>query len=121
MECETSLVRATEKVVRPIFFGQGLDNVDEIQQSAQTVRQEFKLLDEQLANRAWLVGESVSAADIGVYPVIQLFLRAASKDAAQPFNLGLLPLAQTYPQLARWAQRIEALPNYQRTYPPHWR
>jgi glutathione S-transferase len=121
MECETSLVRATEKVVRPIFLGQGLDNVDEIQQSAQTVRQEFKLLDEQLANRAWLVGESVSAADIGVYPVIQLFLRAASKDAAQPFNLGLLPLAQTYPQLARWAQRIEALPNYQRTYPPHWR
>ena len=20
-----------------------------------------------------------------------------------------------------WIQRIEALPNYQRTYPPHWR
>ena len=121
MECETSLVRAAEKVVRPIFFGQGLDKVDEIQQGAQTVRQEFKLLDEQLANRAWLVGESLSAADIGVFPVIQLFLRAASKEAAQPFNLGLLPLAQTYPQLAEWAQRIEALPNYQRTYPPHWR
>jgi glutathione S-transferase len=121
MECETSLVRATEKVVRPIFFGQGLDKVDEIQQSAQTVRQEFKFLDERLANRAWLVGESLSAADIGVYPVIQLFLRAAAKDAAQPFDLGLLPLAQTYPQLAQWAQRIEALPNYQRTYPPHWR
>ncbi len=121
MECETSLVRATEKVVRPIFFGQGLDKVEEIQQSAQTVRQEFKLLDERLANRAWFVGEVVSAADIGVFPMIQLFLRAASKDAAQPFNLGLLPLAQTYPDLAAWTKRIEALPNYQRTYPPHWR
>ena len=121
MECETSLVRAAEKVVRPIFFGQGLDKVDEIQQGAQTVRQEFKLLDESLANRAWLIGDNLSAADIGVFPVIQLFLRAASKEAAQPFNLGLLPLAQTYPQLAEWAQRIEALPNYQRTYPPHWR
>ncbi len=121
MECETSLVRATEKVVRPIFFGQGLDKVDEIQQGAQTVRQEFKLLDERLANRAWLIGESLSAADIGVFPVVQLFLRAASKEAAQPFNLGLLPLAQTYPKLADWTKRIEALPNYQRTYPPHWR
>jgi len=121
MECENSLVRASEKIVRPIFFGQGLDKVDEIQQSAQTVRQEFKLLDERLANRAWLVGEVVSAADIGVYPVIQLFLRAAAKQAAQAFHLGLLPLGQTYPQLAQWARRIEALPNYQRTYPPHWR
>lgn len=121
MECETSLVRATEKVVRPIFFGQGLDKVDEIQQGAQTVRQEFKLLDDQLTNRAWLVGESLSAADIGLFPVIQLFLRAASKEAAQPFNLGLLPLAQMFPNLAAWSKRIEALPNYQRTYPPHWR
>ena len=121
MECENTLVRATEKVVRPIFFGQGLDKVDDIQQGAQTVQHEFNVLDERLANRAWLVGENLSAADIGVFPVVQLFLRAASKEAAQPFHLGLLPLAQTYPQLAQWARRIEALPNYQRTYPPHWR
>jgi glutathione S-transferase len=120
-ECESYLVSATEKVVRPIFFGQGLDKVDEIQQAAQTVRQEFKSLDERLGNRFWLVGANVTAADIGVFPMIQLFLRAASKDAAQPFNLGLLPLAQTYPRLAEWVRRIEALPNYQRTYPPHWR
>ena len=121
MECENTLVRASEKVVRPIFFGPGLDKVDDIQQGAQTVRQEFKLLDERLANRSWLVGENLSAADIGVFPVIQLFLRAASKEAAQPFNLGLLPMAQTYPKLAQWVKRIETLPNYQRTYPPHWR
>jgi glutathione S-transferase len=53
--------------------------------------------------------------------LVQLLLRAASKEAAQPFNLGLLPLGHTFPNIARWVQRIEALPNYQRTYPPHWR
>ena len=120
-ECESYLVSAGDKVVRPMFFGKGLDQVEQIQQAAQTIREEFKSLDERLARSTWLVGGQISAADISLFPLVQLFLRAASKDAARPFNLGLLPLSQTFPNIARWAERIEALPNYQRTYPPHWR
>jgi len=120
-ECESYLVSAGDKVVRPIFFGKGLDKVDEIQQAAQTIRQELTTVDEQVAHSNWLVGEQISAADISVFPLVQLLLRAASKEAAQPLNLGLLPLAQTFPNIAKWVERIEALPNYQRTYPPHWR
>ena len=120
-ECESYFVSAADKVVRPMFFGKGLDKVEEIQQAAQTLRQELKTMDERLASSHWLVGDKISAADIGVFPLVQLVLRAASKDAAQPFNLGLLPLTQNFPNVARWVQRIEALPNYQRTYPPHWR
>jgi hypothetical protein len=26
-----------------------------------------------------------------------------------------------YPALARWISRVEALPGYAKTYPPHWR
>ena len=120
-ECESYFVSAGDKVVRPVFFGKGLDKVDEIQQAAQTIRQELTTVDEQLAHSNWLVGEQISAADISVFPLVQLLLRAASKEAAQPLNLGLLPLARTFPNTARWVERIEALPNYQRTYPPHWR
>jgi glutathione S-transferase len=120
-ECESYLVNAGDKVVRPVFFGKGLENVDEIQQAAQTIRQELRVADKILGRSDWLVGGQISAADIGVFPLVQLLLRAASKEAAQPLNLGLLPLAQTYPNIAGWVQRIEALPNYQRTYPPHWR
>jgi glutathione S-transferase len=120
-ECESYFVSAADKVVRPMFFGKGLDKVEEIQQAAQTLRQELKTMNERLASSHWLVGDKISAADIGVFPLVQLLLRAASKDAAQPFNLGLLPLTQNFPNVARWVQRIEALPNYQRTYPPHWR
>ena len=120
-ECESYLVSAGDKVVRPMFFGKGLDHVEQIQQAAQTIREELKSLDERLARSTWLVGGQISAADISLFPLVQLFLRAASKDAAQPFNLGLLPLSQGFPNIARWVQRIEALPNYQRTYPPHWR
>ena len=120
-ECESYLVSAGDKVVRPIFFGKGLDKVDEIQQAAQTIRQELTTVNEQLAHSNWLVGKQITASDIGVFPLVQLLLRAASKEAARPLNLGLLPLGQTFPNVARWVERIEALPNYQRTYPPHWR
>src|SRR5438552_10338670 len=107
-ECESYIVSAADKIVRPIFFGKGLDKVEEIQQAAQTIRHELKMLDERLASTHWLVGDKISAADIGVFPLIQLILRAASKEAAQPFNLGLLPFVQPFPNLAKWAQRIEA-------------
>jgi glutathione S-transferase len=120
-ECESYMVSAGDRVVRPIFFGKGLDKVEEIEQAAQTLRRELKMMDERLARSRWLVGDNISAADIGVFPLVQLLLRAASKEAARPFNLGIDPLAQTFPNLAAWVQRIEALPNYQRTYPPHWR
>jgi glutathione S-transferase len=79
------------------------------------------MVDERLGSSQWLVGDNFSAADIGVFPLVQLLLRAASKEAARPLELGFLPLAQTFPNVARWVQQIEALPNYERTYPPHWR
>jgi glutathione S-transferase len=120
-ECESYIVSVGDKVVRPIFFGKGLEKVEEIQQAAQALRQELKTMDERLTGASWLVGDKISAADIGVFPLVQLLARAASKEAAQPLNLGLLPLTKTFPNVARWVQRIEALPNYQRTYPPHWR
>ncbi|HEY1231972.1 MAG TPA: glutathione S-transferase family protein [Candidatus Binatia bacterium] len=121
MECESYLLSAGDKVVRPLFFGRGLENVDEIQQAAQTVRQELKNIDDSLASSNWLVDAEISAADIAIFPVVQLLLRAAGKEAAQPLELGLIPLSKTFPNMAHWVERIEQLPNYQRTYPPHWR
>jgi glutathione S-transferase len=121
LECEAYFVTAGQKVVRPIFFGRGLDNVAEIQEAAETLRGELKMMDGRLAGSQWLVGEKISAADIGVFPLVQLLARAASKEAAQPLKLGILPLVQTFPNVAAWVRRIEALPNYERTYPPHWR
>src|SRR5512132_1319566 len=44
-ECESYMVSAGDKVVRPIFFGKGLDKTEEIQQAAQTLRHELKSID----------------------------------------------------------------------------
>jgi glutathione S-transferase len=120
-ESESYIAPAGDKIVRPMFFGKGLDQVDAIQEAAASVRRELAITDARLKQSTWLVGGQISAADIAVFPLIQLLLRAASKEAAQSFDLGLIPLSATYPNIARWVRRIEALPGYDRTYPPHWR
>jgi len=120
-ECESYLVSAGDKVIRPVFFGKGLENVEGIQQAAQSIREELHSIDVRVERSNWMVGAQISAADIVIFPAVQLLLRAASKEAAQPFNLGLMPLSQTYSNIARWVRQIENLPGYERTYPPHWR
>lgn len=121
MEIEAYLLSAGDKVIRPIFFGKGLDETEKIQEAAQTVRQELQRIERELSGSTWLVGKQISAADISLFPLVQTILRAAGKDAAKPLNLELLPLADTFPNLSAWVKRIEALPGYERTYPPHWR
>ncbi|HKX50638.1 MAG TPA: glutathione S-transferase family protein [Candidatus Binatia bacterium] len=121
METEAYLLSAGDKVIRPVFFGKGLDETEKIQQAAQAVRQELQRIDRELSGSAWLVGKQISAADISLFPLVQTILRAAGKDAAKSLKLELLPLADTFPNLSAWVKRIEALTGYERTYPPHWR
>lgn len=120
-ETESYLVPAGNKVIVPVFFGKGLEKTEEIQAAAATIRDELKRIDTDLAGSVWMVGSYISAADIALFPLIQILLRAASKEFARPLNLGLLPLAQSYPHIAAWAIQVEAIPGYDRTYPPHWR
>ena len=121
METEAYLLSAGDKVIRPVFFGKGLDEPAKIQQAAQAVRQELQRIDRELSGSAWLVGKQISAADISLFPLIQTILRAAGKDAAKSLKLEFLPRADTFPNISGWVKRIEALPGYERTYPPHWR
>ena len=60
--------------------------------------------------------------DTGVERLVgALQLRATAKDEAARLGLGFLPFDERYPGLAAWMSRIEALPGYDKTYPPHWK
>lgn len=109
------------KAFLPILFGRGLDQVDKIKEAVGKVRAELAVLETALSKGQWLVGDRISAADIAIYPYIELLLRAAAKDAAKPFDIGVLPFAERFPGLEAWRLRIMALPGYGKTYPPHWR
>jgi glutathione S-transferase len=120
-EVDSYLLETGNKLIRPIFFGKGMDKLDDIKEAAGAIRQELAGIDSQLAHSNWLVGTKISAADISLFPLVQIISRAAGKEVAQPLELALLPLSSTFPSVAAWVKRIEALPGYERTYPPHWR
>ncbi len=109
------------RIIAAIFF-QGLEGkLDEIAKSMQVVAGEARTIEGRLSQSEWLVGESLSAADLVVYPGIQLLLRALERREAQELRARFLPLDTHYPALAAWLRRVEALPGYERTFPPHWR
>ncbi len=120
-EAGSYLVPAGNKLIVPIFFGKGLEKAEEIQTAAAAIRDEMKRIDTALVGSVWLIGSSISAADIALFPLVQILLRAASKDAAKPLNLGFSPLGQNYPNIGAWVKRVEAIPGYEKTYPPHWK
>ena len=109
-----------DRVVVPAFGIRPIDVAD-LQAAAGELHGELGRLEEAASTRGWLALERLSAADLAVYPLVEALLRAAGKEAVRPLGLGFLPLAESYPALEDWRQRIAALPGYARTYPPHWR
>jgi len=94
---------------------------DQLAESMHVVASEARSIEARLAKSEWVVGENYSAADIVIFPSLQILLRALSMPGARELSSRFLPLEVHYPALARWIERVEALPGYERTYPPHWR
>jgi glutathione S-transferase len=109
------------RIVVPVLFGTVEDNTDDIRAAVPEVHDELGIMERRLSDNDWLALDRLSAADLAVYPSIEILLRAAGKDSAQPLGLGLLPFAERYPAIEKWRERIRALPGYDKTYPPHWR
>ncbi len=109
------------KIIQAVLF-QGVEaRADEVERAMSFVTQEARTIETRLGTSAWLVGDAFSAADIVVFPGIQMLLRVLERREAQELRARLLPLEANFPAIARWIKRIEALPGYDRTYPPHWR
>jgi glutathione S-transferase len=110
-----------DRVAVPIYGGKVAEKAESIKAAAGELRPELARLEAALTRAPFLVGDAISAADCTAFPFIQQLLRASGKEAARPLDLGFLPFEQTHPALAAWVKRIEALPGFERTYPPHWR
>lgn len=120
-ECDSYLIGPISKVATPLFFGGAAEKKAEILEAAKTVHGELARLETSAASASWLAGSELTAADVAIFPLVQIILRAASKEDAKPLGLEFLPLGARYPSLTSWVKRIEAIPGYERTYPPHWR
>jgi glutathione S-transferase len=121
VECVGYLDGPADRFIVPIYFGRVAEKEAEIRAALPTISAELGRLEAGLQIRPFVALETLSAADLTVYPLVRSLLRAADKPAAAVFDHGLTPVAERYPRIAAWMTRIEALPGYDRTYPPHWR
>jgi glutathione S-transferase len=108
-----SIVRAALYTQRP-RFGEPLAHAMHV------VASEARTIEGRLSKGDWIVGDQVSAADLTIYPCIRLLHRALMHPEAQELSARFLPAEVHYPALARWMNRVEALPGFARTWPPDW-
>jgi len=107
--------------MRPLLFGRLDAERDEVLAAVAGAHAELMALEEPLARTGYLTGDTLTAADLFVFPSIKTFERALGKPGADSLDHPFGPFDARYPALAAWAKRIEALPGYEATYPPHWR
>jgi glutathione S-transferase len=111
-----------EAFILPLYFDETAAKEKEMRAVLPAINNELDRLDTSLAMRPWLATrDTLSAADLTVYPMVRSLLRAAEKPDAARFEHGFLPMSARRRALADWMARIEALPGYDRTFPPHWR
>lgn len=108
------------QIVSAVFLDQLDQQAEEVTKAMHIVGGEARTIEGRLNTSDWLVGEQPSAADLTVFPGIMLLRRAMEKREAGELRSRFLPMESTYPSIARWIQRMELLPGYARTYPPHW-
>jgi glutathione S-transferase len=109
------------QIVSAVFLETLDQDLEEVTRAMHLVAGEARTIEGRLSTSDWLVGEQPSAADLVVFPGIMLLLRAMEKREAGDLRSRFVPMETTYPAIARWIRRVEQLPGYERTYPPHWR
>ncbi len=109
------------QIVSAVFLDQLDQQAEEVTKAMHIVGGEARTIEGRLSKSDWLVGEQPSAADLTVFPGIMLLRRAMDKREAGDLRSRFLPMESTYPAIARWIERMERMPGYERTYPPHWR
>ena len=109
------------KIVNAIFAGAVAEDIDALTDAMHVVAREARTIEGRLSKEQWIVGANYSATDMVIFPWIQVLRRALDRSAAAELGARFLPMERNYPALARWIHRIEALPGYEHTYPPHWR
>lgn len=103
-----------------IFFNHLAEQRNEAIQARQTIEKELTLINNHLTEKPYLVGDRLSAADITLYPFVKFLARAAAKENTAEVSGTLRNVSGYYPALNIWCQKIEAIPGYEKTYPPHW-
>jgi glutathione S-transferase len=120
-EQSTDVDPHVEQYILPLYFNQVSERAETMRAAIPAIKEHLVRVEATLTRVPWLVGHSLSAADVALYPTIKSLERAGTKPGAAELDLCVRPLSQRYPAIARWTEAMERIPGYDRTFPPHWR
>ena len=112
-EVDNYVFPAVDKILDEAFKKPEEQDPAKIEEGRKAVRDELALFTRGI--RAPHVAGPLSAADFALYPYVAFLFRVESKRLPALGAGGLLT-----PVLMSWKARIEALPYFSRTWPPHW-
>lgn len=104
-----------DKILSEIFGPvDKVPDIEKIEEGKKALAAELMLIEGWL-DKDFIAGDKLSGADFTLYPYVAFLGRV---DTRKPgYNL----LALVPPKLAAWMKRIESLPYFEKTYPPHWK
>jgi glutathione S-transferase len=108
-------------IVRPVFQNKVTEKITSLNESVIEVETEFKVLNAQLETSDYVAGNSMTAADIVLFPFVQALSRAMVLPEADSLNLKFKQLQKFYPNITKWIKRIESISGYDKTFPPNWK
>jgi len=112
-EVDNYVYPAVDRIIDEAFKKPGEQDASRIEAGLEAVKTELALYTRGIQGE-YLAG-SLSAADFALYPYIAFLFRIEQK------RIPTLRASQLLtPELTAWQARIEALPFFAVTYPPHW-
>lgn len=113
-EADSYLSETVEELFNLTLYAKKPATVTEISAAQEHALSEIAKLEKALT-ADYLVGE-ISIADVTAYPHVRLLQRVDDRAPGKGIARNMLP-----PKVAAWMRRIEALPYYSKTIPPHWK
>jgi glutathione S-transferase len=115
LEIDNYFYKSADPVFEQAFWVKPEDrNAETIAAGKKAIAEEAALFTASM--RGEFLAGPLSAADFALYPLIAFAKRCEDKKLP---DLGFDALIT--PQLAAWKKRIEALPFFDKTIPPHWK
>lgn len=112
-EVDVYLFPASRKLfAQTLFIAPGTGDPKEIAAAQDELHKELARF-EDYANGGYLVGDAPTVADYTLYPMLALIRRVEAKQPGQGVTLPH--------KLEAFSKKIETLPHFAKTIPPHWK
>jgi glutathione S-transferase len=102
-------------ITEEYFFKEGAEpDAKRVAAAREVVGRELEMFARELRGK-FLAGDSPTAADFVLFPYVGYVARITLRKPETKLS-ELMP-----PALAEWAKRLQAMPYYEKTFPPHWK